>query len=163
MLLDGDRAVGVRLVEGTVVRARTIILSAGTYGSPAILMRSGIGPAGHLADTGIPVVMDLPGVGANLADHPGVDFETGWRGDGASGPILHSIATFRSSRSGPDGPPDLMFWLTDPDSNDPAFYLDPILLKPAARGTVRLRSADPADPPRITLPSVADARTWTTG
>ena len=47
-----------------------------------------------------------------------------------------------------------MFWLTDPDAADPGFYLDPILLKPAARGTVRLRSADPADPPRITLPDV---------
>jgi choline dehydrogenase len=50
-----------------------------------------------------------------------------------------------------------MFWLADPDRNDPAFYLDPILLKPAARGTVRLRSVDPADPPRITLPSASDA------
>ena len=49
-------------------------------------MRSGIGPADHLADTGIPVVVDLPGVGANLADHPGVDFDAGWRGDGTSGP-----------------------------------------------------------------------------
>ena len=120
-------------------------------------MRSGIGPADHLTDTGIPVVEDLPGVGANLADHPGVDFDAGWRGDGTSGPLLHSIATFRSSRSEPDGPPDLMFWLTDPDAADPAFYLDPILLKPVSRGTVRLQSADPADHPRITLPSVSDA------
>jgi len=157
VLLDGNRAVGVRLVEGTEIRARTVILSAGTYGSPTILMRSGIGPADHLADTGIPVVVDLPGVGANLADHPGVDFNTGWRGDGTLGPILHSIGTFRSARSAPDGPPDLMFWLTDPDADDPTFYLDPILLKPVSRGTIHLRSADGADRPRITLPTVGDA------
>ena len=156
VLIEGHCSVGVRLVDGTDIRAGIVILAAGTYGSPMILMRSGIGPAGHLADTGIRAVVDLPGVGANLADHPGVDFETGWRGEGTSGPILHSIGTFRSSRSGSDGPPDLMFWLSDPDTNDPAFYLDPILLKPAARGTVRLRSVDPADPPRITLPDVRE-------
>ena len=156
VLIEGHCSVGVRLVDGTDIRAGIVILAAGTYGSPMILMRSGIGPAGHLADTGIRAVVDLPGVGANLADHPGVDFETGWRGEGTSGPILHSIGTFRSSRSGSDGPPDLMFWLSDPDTNDPAFYLDPILLKPAARGTVRLRSVDPADPPPITLPDVRE-------
>ena len=121
-----------------------------------ILMRSGIGPANHLADVGIATVVDLNGVGANLADHPGIDFDSGWRGAGKSGPLLHSIGTFRSSQARPDGPPDLMFWLTDPDAADPGFYLDPILLKPAARGTVRLRSVKPADPPRITLPSVTE-------
>ena len=157
VLLNGHRAVGVRLVDGTVIGAGVVILSAGTYGSPTILLRSGIGPADHLADAGIPVAVDLAGVGANLADHPGVDFDAGWRGAGTSGPILHSIATFRSSRTAPDKPPDLMFWLTDPDAADPTLYLDPILLKPFARGTVRLRSADPTDNPRITLPSVSNA------
>ncbi len=49
-----------------------------------------------------------------------------------------------------------MFWLTDPDAVDPGFYLDPILLKPVARGIVRLRSARSGDPPRITLPSVTE-------
>jgi choline dehydrogenase len=133
-----------------------VILSAGTYGSPPILMRSGIGPGAHLHEHGIKPIVELPGVGANLADHPAVDVDSGWRGEGSAGPILHSIATFRSSVAGPDGAPDLMFWLTDPDAADPAFYLDPILLKPTARGTVRLRSADAEDAPRITLPGLTE-------
>ena len=46
------------------------MLCAGTYGSPAILLRSGIGPAAHLRELGIPVTQHLPGVGENLLDHP---------------------------------------------------------------------------------------------
>jgi choline dehydrogenase len=66
---DG-RAIGVRLTHGEKVTAREIVLCTGTYGSPAILLRSGLGPAEHLRDLGIPVRADLPGVGANLLDHP---------------------------------------------------------------------------------------------
>ena len=156
VVLEGGRAVGVRLVDGTEVRAGAVILAAGTYGTPPILLRSGVGPADHLAAVGISVQFALPGVGANLADHPGVDFDTGWRGAGESGPLLHTIATFRSDQGPPNGPPDLLFWTTDPDAGDPGFYLDPIVLKPAGRGTVRLRSPRAGDPPRITLPAVTE-------
>ena len=72
--------------------------------------------------------------------------------------LLHSIATMRSSLAPSDGAPDLLFWLTDPEADDPGFYLDPILLKPASRGRVRLRSTDPTAPPRISLPGIGDAR-----
>lgn len=158
VLLEAGHATGVRLVDGVDVEAGLVILSAGTYGSPAILMRSGIGPAGHLAEVGIDVRVDLPGVGENLADHPGVDLHSGWRGAGAGDgdPILHSIATFRSAGQPPDAGPDMMFWVTDPFGTEPDFYLDPVLLRPVARGSVRLRSADPVDPPRITLPAVGE-------
>ena len=125
VLLVGARAAGVQLADGTRIRAQTVILSAGTYGSPPILMRSGIGPGADLHGLGIKPIVELPGVGANLADHPAVDLDSGWRGEGSAGPILHSIATFRSSIAGSDGAPDLMFWLTDPDAADPGFYLDP--------------------------------------
>jgi choline dehydrogenase len=154
--LAGGRAVGVLLADGTGIRAQTVILSAGTYGTPTILMRSGIGPAAHLREVGVGSVVDLPGVGANLADHPAVDLDIGWRGEGGAGPILHSIATFRSSLAPPDGAPDLMIWLSDPDAADPGFYLDPILMKPLSRGMVRLRSTDPEDAPRITLPALTE-------
>lgn len=155
--LEAGRATGVRLVDGRTLRAGTVILAGGTYGSPTILLRSGIGPAEELAELGIEVAVDLPGVGRGLADHPAVDVDTGWRGKGTTGPILHSIATFHSGVAATDGPPDMMFWLMDPDAADPAFYLDPVLLKPRSRGCLRLRSADPADPPRIALPRLDEA------
>lgn len=152
IVFRGLRASGVRLCDGTVVAADRVVLSAGTYGSPPLLMRSGIGPAEHLRSLGIPVRVDLTGVGANLADHPGVDLDTGWRGAAPSGPVLHSIATFHSATSQSKDAPDLMFWVTDPDGEAPGFWMDPVLLKPRSRGSVRLRSADPAAPPRIELP-----------
>jgi choline dehydrogenase len=70
LLVENGRAIGVKLVDGREVRAREVVLCAGAYGSPAILLRSGIGPAAHLRDLGIPVTLQLPGVGENLLDHP---------------------------------------------------------------------------------------------
>jgi choline dehydrogenase len=118
-------------------------------------MRSGIGPAGHLRSHGIGVAVDLPGVGANLADHPATELDSGWRGTARPGPVYHSIATFQSSLAIGPGP-DLMIWVTDPEGDEPGFFLDPVLLKPESRGTVRLRSADSTDPPRITLPRLRE-------
>jgi choline dehydrogenase len=60
VLFDGIAATGVRLLDGTTVDAGWVVLCAGTYGSPPILMRSGIGPADHLRSVGIPVRIDLP-------------------------------------------------------------------------------------------------------
>ena len=155
VLLERGRAAGVELVVGERIQAGEVVLCAGTYGSPPILLRSGIGPAGHLREVGISVAVDLPGVGENLADHPATEVDSGLRGPGAaSGPLLHSIATWRSSFAAPDGPPDLMTWISDPSAADPAVWIDAILLKPSSRGAVRLRSADPADPPRIRLPGL---------
>jgi choline dehydrogenase len=158
VIIEGGRARGVRLIDGSAIHAGRVILSAGTYGSPPVLLRSGVGPAADLRDLGIEGVVDLPGVGSKLADHPGVDLDTGWRGEGPKAPVLHSIATFRSASQPADGPPDLMFWLTDPSGTEAAFYLDPVLLKPESRGSVRLRSADPSDPPRIRLPGIRASR-----
>ncbi|MGZ6840009.1 MAG: GMC family oxidoreductase, partial [Frankiaceae bacterium] len=71
VVFDHERASGVRLADGAVIEAGWVVLCAGTYGTPTILMRSGVGPAQHLRSIGIPVLTDLPGVGANLADHAG--------------------------------------------------------------------------------------------
>jgi choline dehydrogenase len=70
VLFENGRASGVKLVDGSEVMSREVVLCAGTYGSPAILLRSGIGPATHLRELGIPVIQPLPGVGENLLDHP---------------------------------------------------------------------------------------------
>ncbi|MBU6269316.1 MAG: GMC family oxidoreductase N-terminal domain-containing protein [Sphingomonadales bacterium] len=73
VLIADGRATGVRFVQDGVVRevsaAREVIVSAGALTSPAVLMRSGIGPAAHLAEHGIDVVVDAPEVGKNLQEH----------------------------------------------------------------------------------------------
>jgi choline dehydrogenase len=68
VLFDGRAATGAVAADGTVYRAGEVILSGGSYGSPAILLRSGVGPAADLAALGIGVVADLP-VGQRLQDH----------------------------------------------------------------------------------------------
>lgn len=73
LVFEGNRCVGVRLGStGAEVRAREIILCAGAIHSPAMLMRAGLGPARDLAETGITVRRDMPGVGRGLMDHPQV-------------------------------------------------------------------------------------------
>ena len=73
ILFDGNTAVGVEVESGGEIyqiEANQIVLSSGAMASPQLLMLSGVGPAGHLAEIGIPLVHDLPGVGQNLRDHP---------------------------------------------------------------------------------------------
>ena len=74
MLLDKNRALGVEYHHGGdklwVYANREVLLSAGSYNSPQLLMLSGIGPADHLLHVGIKVRHDLPGVGQNLSEHP---------------------------------------------------------------------------------------------
>ena len=103
--------------------------------------------------------VDLPGVGANLADHPAVSIERGYRGATRKQPILHLIATFHSATMDSDSAPDLMLWVCDPEepAEGPAsFDIDVVLLRPRSRGRVRLRSADPKQAPHIELPALSD-------
>ena len=73
IMFDGRRAVGVRWrKDGETRSARCrgeVVLAAGAIGSPQLMLLSGVGPAEHLREHGIPVVVDRPGVGANLQDH----------------------------------------------------------------------------------------------
>lgn len=154
---DGTRATGVQMLDGSRIEAGWVVLCAGTYGSPCVLMRSGIGPAEHLRAVGVPIRVDLPGVGANLADHPQVEIDCAYEGPLMGPQAMHSIATFYSSSQSRDDPPDLMFWIADPSGDPPQFTFEILLLKPRSRGTVRLRSADPADAPLIFLPSLEEA------
>ncbi len=94
LLLEGQRAVGVEVECGGEifkVFSNQIILSAGSIGSPQLLMLSGIGPKDHLSDKGIKLVHDLPGVGQNLRDHPQV--KLAWK----------VKDTYEHNRSGPRG------------------------------------------------------------
>jgi choline dehydrogenase len=73
IMFEGKRAIGVKYIVNGVtheVRARKeVVVSGGAFGSPQLLMLSGVGPADHLKDLGIPLVHELPGVGQNLQDH----------------------------------------------------------------------------------------------
>ncbi len=86
LIIEDGRATGVRIRQRNQTRelraAREVIVSGGAINSPQILMLSGIGPAAHLREMGITPLVDLPGVGANLQDHPiALSF---WQ---ASGPV----------------------------------------------------------------------------
>jgi choline dehydrogenase-like flavoprotein len=112
--LEGRRAIGVafRRDDGSIARLRArreVLLSAGAFGSPHLLMRSGIGPGAHLREHGIEVVHDLPGVGESLHDHPdvvqGVDVPGALDLFGLSiaalPRLLRGVGEWRRTRTGP--------------------------------------------------------------
>jgi choline dehydrogenase len=183
-LADG-RVTGVRLAGGEVVRAgREVVLSAGAIGSPQLLLLSGIGPADHLREVGVDVRHDLPGVGANLQDHPFLTcvYESSEPDSlyGAdkpkpllewllrrTGPLTSTVAeAFAFIRSRPGLPaPDLQFHLApayfvdhgNEEFDGHAMTLGPVLVSPKSRGRVSLRSADPSAKPRILTNTLAEA------
>lgn len=77
ILFEGNRAKGVEYVQNgqlqTVHAGSEVIITSGAIGTPKLMMLSGVGPAAHLKNIGIPVVQDSPGVGQNLSDHFGID------------------------------------------------------------------------------------------
>jgi choline dehydrogenase len=149
VILEEGRAVGVRLADGREVRAREVILCAGAYGSPAILLRSGIGPAADLRRLGIPVHRDLPGVGACLLNHP-IAPRTVVRAlapghDPGAAPFAPLALLARSSQERTEI--DLVVYQDqafDIDHGAPVFSLHVSLQHARSRGRVRLTSPDPA-------------------
>jgi choline dehydrogenase len=154
VVIRGGRAVGVRLADGAVVAADEVIVCAGAYASPGVLMRSGIGPAADVAALGREVVADLPGVGANLADHPWVSIDLPCPPPDGDPAIFQLVATAHSSGAAPyGGAPDLQLMVCGPYplAGGHAFSLAAALLKPASTGSVRVRSLDPDAAPEIDL------------
>ncbi len=149
--LNGSHANGVRLADGAVIGADRVVLSAGTYGSAAILLRSGIGPGQDLRKLGIPTVVDLSGVGNNLGSDLAVDVDCGYRGKAQGAPTFRYVAIFHASGQHESDAPTLMFWPTDPYGDPAAYTIDTLLLRPESRGSVRLRSADMTAAPLIDL------------
>lgn len=158
------RAVGVVLVDGTLVRAGEVVLSAGAIGSPQLLLLSGIGPRADLERLGIPVVRDMPAVGARLSDHPQVVLDWTLRHDPPApqgswfGGCLH-LASGVGESGGRDGPGDLeilqslvpMRGLTSGRTSVSGQPLPFLVAAQAPRRTGRLSlvGPDPATPPRI--------------
>ncbi|BDH57960.1 GMC family oxidoreductase [Tsukamurella sp. PLM1] len=177
---DGDRASGVVVRSGaadqTVRARREVIVCGGAINSPQLLMLSGIGPAEHLAQHGIDVRAALPGVGANLHDHPmvPVDFDVHGSYDLLEKQDLGNLLRWKLTGTGPlasNGAESGAFWrsrndLEHPDlqmhvmpagvydnllheTHRPGIMLGPTLVSVASRGTLRLRSADPNFKPEL--------------
>ena len=109
LLFDGTKAIGVRIKRDgktSDIHAREVAISTGALHTPPLLMRSGIGPAGELGALGIDVVVDRPGVGKHLMEHPGVNFGAYLKRESRLTPGLptHMIAALRWS-SGHEGVP----------------------------------------------------------
>jgi choline dehydrogenase len=153
VLLENGRAAGLIDVNGKTYYAKTVILSGGAYGSPAILMRSGMGPAAHLQELGIPVIADLP-VGERLQDHP-FYYNIYALKPGANGmfPAAGAILWAASSEAS-HGDLDLHVSAThlfDPAQSPTggALVLAASVTQPESLGFVRLTSRDPRSAPRI--------------
>jgi choline dehydrogenase len=169
LLFEGNRVIGVEydlqfgpLTVLQQTRAeKEVIVSCGSVDSPKLLMLSGIGPADHLREMGIPVKVDLPGVGENLQDHPiialGYLYAEGKKSEPpAAGTIEGGL--FIHTRSGINtSAPDLQYHFLHYCDVDPTyliprelgFSLVPTLLRPQSYGSIRLRSSSFADPPFI--------------
>ena len=156
VLFNGTTAYGVQLADGRQFKADEIILSAGTYGSALILLRSGIGPKKQLAELEIPLVAELP-VGENLVEHP--FYYNAYAADpntiGRQTPVI-AVKIWTKSSFAKDGELDLHITATHllPPDQSPTkvgFVLAIALTNPQSRGTVKLSSKDPNAAPVIDL------------
>jgi choline dehydrogenase len=180
VLFDGTRAVGVEAAQLGELQefraAREVILCAGAYQSPQLLMLSGIGPAEHLELREVEVLLDVPQVGENLSDHPGA--QTVWTTPEEVSLLLAlepaALEEFEKTQTGPltsnlaegggfarvmdDSPaPDVQFHIAPvqivdegmSDPTDHGLWISPCVLQPESRGSVRLGSKDPTAKPII--------------
>src|ERR1700746_4103215 len=162
VLFDGTAATAVVAADGTVYRGGEVILSAGSYGSPAILLRSGVGPADELTALGIGVVADLP-VGRRLLDHP--YFHTAHAlapGHLEMTPAGRAVL-WGGSREAAPGELDLNITATHliPPSYSPTggvLALSASVVLPESTGTLKLASRDPGAAPLIDCNFLATGR-----
>ena len=175
ILMDGTRATGVEYLHENQVKqamaSKEIILSGGVINSPQLLLLSGIGPAEHLNAMGIPVVIDLPGVGENLQDHSQVvmSFDGSPRMRVEEDELQAAAQEYEQSRTGiyamswgsvgafirtrPEYKlPDMQLYSSAVPHDAPSggdFYITLSICRPKDRGFIKLRSSNPLDHPII--------------
>ena len=120
-------------------------------------MCSGIGLAQHLR-RGYSVRVDFCSVSRRISPTTeGFHIDAGYRGRRlVPFLIIPSHLHLHTTAASRDQAPDLMLWLSDPRGEPPVFEIDVVLLRLRSRGTVRLRSPDPTEPPSIELPNLRD-------
>jgi choline dehydrogenase len=157
VILDGSKVIGIEVLENGELKQinvnHEVILSAGAFSSPKILMLSGIGPEETLNQFGIIVNQKLEGVGQNLQDHLlfGVAFKSTEIFDTPN--LLSEAGLFTYTKEiTQNQSPDLQFFFgpiqfVEPQYriDAPAFTFAPILAQPKSRGYVTLKSTDPMD------------------
>jgi len=165
LILDGGRCRGVQYRQGgelrTALADREVILCAGAIGSPKILLLSGIGAEEELKPHGIPVAVEVTGVGRNLQDHillAGINYEVKGelpppRNNGAESTLWWKS---NAALAVPDLQPVLIeFPFATPelagDVPPNCYAIAPGLVRPASRGSVRLQSGDPRCDPAIDM------------
>ncbi|SMH41931.1 choline dehydrogenase [Mesorhizobium australicum] len=195
VVIENHRATGVEIQVGTeiqVVKAkREVVLAASSINSPKLLMLSGIGPAAHLAEHGIDMVADRPGVGQNLQDHlelyiqqeatqpvtlhsvlnPFSKALIGARwlvwGDGLGATNHFEAAAFVRSKAGVDYPdiqyhflPAAMRYDGKSAAKSHGFQAHVGPMRSKSRGSITLRSAEPAMPPVIRFNYMSHRDDW---
>ena len=152
----GRRAIGVAVESGGetfVVEGGEIILCAGAVASPQLLMLSGLGPADQLSTHGIPVAVDLPGVGQNMRDHPNVSVRFTVREGVPQDPDGMRALRLRYTATGSTTPNDMILSPASLNTvvrdNNPAHTVNCGLYLAAGKGELRLESADPQTPPSM--------------
>ena len=159
LLFDGRKAAGVKATvagQDTQFLGGEIILCLGGIHSPAMLMRSGIGPADHMRELGIDVRADVPGVGNNLSNHAILFVAIHLKPEGRQAVSLrpHPATLFRFSSGVPGCPPADMYINVQSKTSwselgQQIANLAPVLWKPFARGRVSLTSSDPRREPLV--------------
>jgi choline dehydrogenase-like flavoprotein len=156
---DGTRVTGIvaeRAGDATTIAAREVVVSAGAVHSPALLLRSGVGPAEELRELGIVVTADRQGVGRNYQNHPQMHFAMTLKANSRlRADAQHYIMTSQRFSSGVEGCPkgDLFHYYCGRVS--PKRFglrmamVAACLYAPVSRGLVALRSADPSAPLRV--------------
>lgn len=168
LILRKGRCVGVRYLHAgrpvELLAERGVVMAAGAIDTPRLLMVSGLGPADHLREHDIAVVADLPGIGANLHDHPlvgGIAWES--RKPVPMSNYNHGEGMLFTTVGGGDVPDVLIMSVTVPfviptvgTAPKDCYTFVPAIMQPRSRGTLRLASADPSKPAIVDPATYAD-------